>query len=89
MTGVAEGLLQQAEADNAGQAIREQERKRADRAGAILVNMEHTLDENNPQQELQLSEQDKSFLEQYVDLHIPAAIKRQKQHANEYVEVNV
>lgn len=89
MTGVAEGLLQQAEADNAGQAIREQERKRADRAGAILVNMERTLDENNPQQELQLSEQDKSFLEQYVDLHIPAAIKRQKQHANEYVEVNV
>ncbi len=89
MTGVAEGLLQQAEADNAGQAIREQERKRADKAGAILVNMERTLDENETAVELPLSEEDKSFLNQYVDLHMPAAIKRQKQHAQEFVEVSV
>lgn len=89
MTGVAEGLLQQAEADNAGQAIREQERKRADRAGAILVNMERTLDESNQEQELPISQQDKAFLEQYVDLNMPAAIKRQKQHAQEFVEVTV
>ena len=89
MTGVAEGLLQQAEADNAGQIIREQERKRADKAGAILVNMERTLDENDVAAELPLSEEDKSFLNQYVDLHMPAAINRQKQHAKEFVEVAV
>ncbi|MFW1812705.1 hypothetical protein ACG9HX_15460 [Acinetobacter ursingii] len=89
MTGVAEGLLQQAEADNAGQIIREQERKRADRAGAILVNMERNLDESNQEQALPLANEDKNFLEQYVDLHMPAAIKRQKQHAQEFVEVNV
>lgn len=89
MTGVAEGLLQQAEAENAGQVIREQERKRADRAGAILVNMERTLDEGTQEQSLPLAEQDKAFLEQYVDLHMPAAIKRQKQHAQEFVEVTV
>ncbi|NNG99848.1 hypothetical protein [Acinetobacter sp. ANC 5414] len=87
MTGVAEGLLQQAEADNAGKTIREQERKRADKAGAILVNMERTLDENDVAAELPLSEEDKSFLNQYVDLHMPAAINRQKQHAKEFVEV--
>lgn len=89
MTGVAEGLLQQAEAENAGQVIREQERKRADRAGAILVNMERTLDEGTQEQSLPLAEQDKAFLEQYVDLHMPAAIKRQKQHSQEFVEVTV
>lgn len=89
MTGVAEGLLQQAEADNAGTVIREQDRKRADRAGAILVNMERTLDENESVSELPLSAEDKSFLNQYVDLHMPAAIKRQKQHANEFAEVTV
>ncbi|MEG1567626.1 MAG: hypothetical protein RR347_08080 [Anaerovoracaceae bacterium] len=89
MTGVAEGLLQQAEAENAGQVIREQERKRADRAGAILVNMERSLDEGTQEQALPLAEQDKAFLEQYVDLHMPAAIKRQKQHAQEFVEVTV
>jgi hypothetical protein len=81
--------LQQAEADNAGHAIREQERKRADKAGAILVNMERSLDENEATAELPLSEEDKSFLNQYVDLHMPAAVKRQKQHAKEFVEVNV
>lgn len=89
MTGVAEGLLQQAEAENTGTLIREQERKRADKAGAILVNMERTLDENETTAELPLSEEDKSFLNQYVDLHMPAAIKRQKQHAQEFVEVSV
>ncbi|MBB4809339.1 hypothetical protein HNP31_001047 [Acinetobacter johnsonii] len=89
MTGVAEGLLQQAEAENTGTLIREQERKRADKAGAILVNMERTLDENETTAELPLSEEDKSFLNQYVDLHMPAAVKRQKQHANEFVEVSV
>ena len=89
MTGVAEGLLQQAEAENTGTLIREQERKRADKAGAILVNMERTLDENETTAELPLSEEDKSFLNQYVDLHMPAAVKRQKQHAKEFVEVAV
>ncbi len=89
MTGVAEGLLQQAEADNAGQVIREQERKRADKAGAILVNMERTLDESETSAELPLSEEEKAVLNQYVDLHMPAAIKRQKQHAQEFVEVSV
>ncbi len=84
-----ENSKQQAEADNAGQIIREQERKRADKAGAILVNMERTLDENDVAAELPLSEEDKSFLNQYVDLHMPAAINRQKQHAKEFVEVAV
>jgi hypothetical protein len=88
MTGSAEGLLQQAEADNEGKALRENERKRNDRAGAILVNMERELEKDNLL-ETALSNEDRAFLEQYVDMHSPAAVARQKKIGSEYAEVTI
>ena len=38
---------------------------------------------------LYLGDDNDTTLNQYVDLHMPAAVKRQKQHAKEFVEVNV
>lgn len=89
MTGVAEGLLQQAEADNQGKILREQEKIRADRAGAILVNMERELDTNGEVRNLPLSVEDEKFLNQYVDLNMPAAIRRKDKHASEYKQGSV
>lgn len=83
MTGSAEGLLQQAETDNQGKVIRDSERMRNDRAGAILVNMEREL-ESDATLESALSTEDRAFLEQYVDMHSPAAIRRQKNMNLEY-----
>lgn len=83
MTGVAEGLLQSAEAENSGSQLREADRARADRAGAIMINAERSM-ELSETNKIDITQEDKQFLEQYVDLHMPAAIKRQKQHANEF-----
>lgn len=88
MTGSAEGLLQQAEADNQGKVLRDSERARNDRAGAILVNMERELD-SDVALESALKTEDRAFLEQYVDMHSPAAVARQKKIGSEYAEVTV
>jgi len=85
VTGVSEGLLQQAEADNAGTKIRERDRLRNDRAGAIAVNMERNLDKIQASGDLLLEEHDEAFLMQYVDLYVPDAVERKDKLSKEYV----
>lgn len=90
VTGVSEGLLQQAEAENDGTQIKERDRVRNDRAGAILVNLERKIDEIRDTGELELDENQEAFLLQYVDLYMPDAVQRKNKMANEYVvEVKV
>ncbi len=90
VTGVSEGLLQQAEAENSGTQIKERDRQRNDKAGAILVNLERKIDEIRDTGELELDENQEAFLLQYVDLYMPDAVQRKNKMANEYVvEVKV
>lgn len=90
VTGVSEGLLQQAEAENSGTQIKERDRQRNDKAGAILVNLERKIDEIRDTGDLELDENQEAFLLQYVDLYMPDAVQRKNKMANEYVvEVKV
>lgn len=90
VTGVSEGLLQQAEAENNGTQIKERDRQRNDRAGAILVNLERNIDQIRDSGDLELDESQEAFLLQYVDLYMPDAVQRKNKMADEHVvEVKV
>lgn len=89
VTGVCEGLLQQAEADDKGERIREQDRRRTDKAGAILVNMERELEKIRDTGQLGLQKQDEEFMRQYVDMYITDAVKRKNKIGSEFVEISV
>jgi hypothetical protein len=75
LTGCAEGLLQQAEAENAGAEMDEDVIERHDQAGAIMLNLEKKIDSLRDG-ELPLGEEERNFLEVYADLYMPGANER-------------
>lgn len=88
VSGAAEGLLQQAEADNSGKEISQRERERNDKAGAIIVNLENDIEAIRETGEIRLKEADARFLQQYVDVHMPEASARKKRIQNEFSSEN-
>ena len=84
LTGVAEGLVQYAEAQERGEQMRERVRNRHDRAGAILINQERAIDEIRYKGQLAMSQEEREFIDNYVDLHMADANQRKHNLENEY-----
>ncbi len=92
ISGAAEGLLQQAEADDMGMEISDRQRKRNDKTGVIMVNLQRDIDDIRSTGEIRLNAADAQHMQLYVDSHMAEASARKKKLKEEYanqVEVGV